>query len=121
MIYLQYLWCVQFIKEKNKVLEEGVKKQIRLNKVVKITGHVFNRELIILEILFPESKGILHNVTYSIYVKVHLCATVVAQSIVSEETAFPPTFVTLSSHLEGATAWTTPRKSTLLWKIRSLK
>lgn len=62
MIFLQFLWCVQFIKEKNKVLKEGVKKQVRLNKVVEITGHVFNQELIILEILLPESKGMLHNI-----------------------------------------------------------
>lgn len=104
MIFLQSLWCVQFIKEENKVLEEGVNKKIGLNKVVKITGHVFNQEFRILEILFPESKGMLYNITSNLYVKVHLCATVVVLSIVSEETTFPLTFVTLGSHLEGTTA-----------------
>lgn len=63
MIFLLSLWCVQFIKEENKVLEEGVNKKIRLNKVVEITGHVFNQKLRILEIIFPKSKGMLHNIT----------------------------------------------------------
>lgn len=52
-------------------MEEGVNKKIRLNKVVEITGHVFNQKLKILEILFPESKGMLHNIY--IYISAFVC------------------------------------------------